>query len=237
MEHNKPSHGPTSPTNTPRREASTSDLFRAPSEESRPLAPVGGEVSGSGAGQEQRHVEAQAKQTKEELKEEGRALADQGREMAEDLAHEVRGAAEGYMSEAARQLDGIARALDAASSELRNQGQAGIAEQVDEVCDGLERLSTRMSSNDLNAVAEDARSWARDNPAGFLGGSVALGFALSRLLKASSAPSGTQEVHEPQHERGHDPGVSFDDKALRPTSGYVQSDPDVEAPTYDPQRS
>jgi hypothetical protein len=94
-------------------------------------------------------------------------------------------AAEHQVGQLTDQLRGVVRALDAASAQLRDQEQEGIAEQVDTVADGLARICERMAGGSLRDLADDASAWARENPSGFLGGSVAVGFALSRLMKAS----------------------------------------------------
>ena len=172
-----------------------------------------GETSGEGE-----HVREQGRQTKEELKQQGQDLAEEGREVARELGSQAQHAAEGFIFQAVEQIGGIADALEVAARELRNNEQDPIADQAEAVAQGLDRLSQRLANNDLDTLADDARNWARDNPAAFLGGSVAVGFALSRLFKASGRGE-SQGQAESQSTRDalpeEDPLVVTDD-SLRP---------------------
>jgi hypothetical protein len=86
--------------------------------------------------------------------------------------------------ETARQrLDGVARALRNASSSLE---QDPMSATVRRVAERLEGVSRTLGERDLSGVLHDAEEYARREPAVFVGGAFALGFALSRFLKASS---------------------------------------------------
>ncbi len=118
-----------------------------------------------------------------------RDVVEEGKEVVHEMSDQMKDIAENQMHELTQQLRGIVSALDAASMQLEEQEQRNLSEQVDTIADALDRFCERLSSGSLKGVAEDARGWATENPTGFFGGSVALGFALSRLLKASSGES------------------------------------------------
>jgi hypothetical protein len=103
----------------------------------------------------------------------------------EDVGEHARSAAQGFVDQAAIQLAAIANAVEAAADELRNQQQEGLARKVDQLASGLDRFAHRLGRDDLQSVMDDARDWARDNPAGFLSGSVLAGLAASRMFKTS----------------------------------------------------
>lgn len=113
-------------------------------------------------------------------------VSEEAEDLARDIAETGREAAESYMHIAARRLAGLARAVDAAASELREQHQEEFADRAHEIASGLDRFSTQLDRNDFDSVMTDAKEWARDNPTAFLGGSVAVGLAVSRFLSASS---------------------------------------------------
>jgi ElaB/YqjD/DUF883 family membrane-anchored ribosome-binding protein len=139
-----------------------------------------------------------------------RGIAERGEEVAHDVADEMREVADEQVGELTDQLRGIVRALDAASGQLHEQAQDSVAEQVDAVADGLARICDRMASGSLRDLADDASAWARENPMGFLGGSVAVGFALSRLIKASRTGEESTSDDEtfPTREEGVEHGPS-----------------------------
>ncbi len=85
---------------------------------------------------------------------------------------------------AADQIDQVAQALTRAGEEL-NQSQPTLANYASQVASTVHNLSTRLRDGNMEELLSDTRELARRNPGMFLIGGVALGFALSRFLKAS----------------------------------------------------
>lgn len=85
---------------------------------------------------------------------------------------------------AADQIDEVARALNRAGEQL-NESQPTIANYTGQMASSVSRLATRLRDGSIDDLVGDTRELARRNPGMFLAGGVALGFALSRFLKAS----------------------------------------------------
>lgn len=86
---------------------------------------------------------------------------------------------------AADQIDQVARALSRAGQEL-NQNQPTLANYASQFSSNVSALAARLRDGNLDELISDTRELARRNPGLFLAGGVALGFALSRFLKASA---------------------------------------------------
>ena len=65
-----------------------------------------------------------------------------------------------------------------------------MARMAEHAADGLERLSGKLGSKDLNGLVRDVESFARSQPAVILGMAVAAGFLAARFLKSSRRYSG-----------------------------------------------
>lgn len=70
--------------------------------------------------------------------------------------------------------------------ELRNQGKDAPARIADEVADRVERVGEYLQRTDGETLLGDAEDLARRNPWPVALGGLAVGFAASRLLRASS---------------------------------------------------
>ena len=112
---------------------------------------------------------AQAEQTAREVQRETQQRADEGKDRmakgAEDLSSAGRRAAE----------------------DLEARGQQDLAEGLRVAAQKLSGLADGLHRRSANELLHDAEDLARRNPTLFIGGSIALGFALSRLFKASEA--------------------------------------------------
>jgi hypothetical protein len=95
---------------------------------------------------------------------------------------------------AAEQIEGVAQALDSARARL-DESQPNLAAYAGQIATGVSNLATRLRDGSVEELLDDTRRLARRNPALFLAGGVALGFALSRFVK-SSAESSAQSAGE-----------------------------------------
>lgn len=82
----------------------------------------------------------------------------------------------------------IAGALHKAADELGGKDRRAVADLAERTAEGLERLSSTLRTKDLDVMVRDAESFARRQPALFLGAAVAAGFLAGRFLKSSSVP-------------------------------------------------
>ena len=119
---------------------------------------------------------------KERAKEEAVKLRGQATDRA-------RSAAEQGKSRATETIDGFARAVHEAAGNLEQQVNPQIAQYAHRAADALDSLSDSLRNKSVDELLDDARDFARRSPAVAIGAAVAVGFALSRFLKATSSPS------------------------------------------------
>jgi hypothetical protein len=113
---------------------------------------------------------------------------------------------------AAESLSGVAEALRQTGNQLRASDQTGAIGLLDEAASQVERLSGYLQHNDLNRLVRDAESFARRQPALFLGGAFLIGLVGARFLK-SSRPAEYDDF-------GYDPSTGY----TRPYAGQYSGD-------------
>ena len=142
---------------------------------------------------------AAAKQTDQQ------GVVDQVKETGRDIAARSLGAIEdrtqsatsGYKSDISTGLHTLADGLRQTSSTFQNAAEdkplssAG-ARYIEDLANKIENVSNYFESKDPADVVKDVKNFARKNPAIFVGGAFALGFALSRLVRSASNTSAPQ---------------------------------------------
>src|SRR3954462_12778479 len=136
----------------------------------------------------------------------GRDMTDQGATaQAKDKAQEVAGQAQEKAQQAAgqaknqlssqiddrstkagQQVSGHASDLRSVGDSLREQGKAQPAKLADQAADRLERAGRRLATSGGARFIQTVEDFARRNPWAVMAGGLAIGFAASRMLKASS---------------------------------------------------
>jgi hypothetical protein len=127
----------------------------------------------------------------------GGQAQDKAREVAgqaQDKARQAAGQARGRMSEevdrrstqAGEQVGSAAGDVRSVAGELRKQGKDAPARYAEQAADRAERLGGYLQESDGDRILRDVEDFARRNPWAVAAGGLALGFAASRLLKASS---------------------------------------------------
>lgn len=156
-----------------------------------------------------------------------------------DLATEAKQQARGMIDEKkgvlADQLSGVARAFRNVSGDL--QGEASpIARYVDDLAASVDRVAQNIKERDLQGVASDVQSFARRQPALFIGGCVAVGFALSRFLKASEKKQAFEVEADPDWRAGPDETASYEGElGIQSLSHESWDEPLVEPSTEVPR--
>jgi hypothetical protein len=90
-------------------------------------------------------------------------------------------------TEVGEQTTSVADAMRQASRQLREQGKDSAAGPMDQVADRVESAGRWLRDSDGDRILRDAEDFGRRNPLAVVAGGLAVGFALSRLLKASSS--------------------------------------------------
>lgn len=118
------------------------------------------------------------------------------------------------MSQLANQKDqvagkvgSVAHALREMGKQLKQSNDAPIAEYVDRVADSVEQFSNHLRQRRVDELIEETESFARRQPALFLGGAFFLGLVAARFLK-SSRPEPSQVSIDYGSPTGSPRGVS-----------------------------
>lgn len=112
----------------------------------------------------------------------GAALSDAKQQGAEQYEH--------LRDLATDQIDSLVDSAQSAASALEGKDTLGLSQYLGQLASGLGTFADQVRDKSAEELLHKGAQLARDNPAVFLAGSVAIGFALSRFLRASaSAPS------------------------------------------------
>ena len=178
--------------------------------------------------------QSQVGQAKEQAKQQTQQVAQQARQQASDLAsrggEQVKGQLANQKHNAAQRMTPVQAALRETGQQLRNQGQGPVAEYADKAADQIERFAGYLRENDVDTLLNDARGFARRNPAVYLGSAAALGFLATRFLKSSSeeAYSTDYDYYRPTPTATSSARVTYGTE--EPTTALPPSDLDVGPP-------
>jgi hypothetical protein len=115
------------------------------------------------------------------------------KEIANEAAGQAKEVAENQISvrkdKALDTLGNVARALRETSGRLGSEKETAATDYVMRAADGVDRVAQYLRSRDLSRVVEDVESFARREPAIFLGGAFVAGLIGSRFLKSSRTPA------------------------------------------------
>ncbi len=193
-----------SATGAPTNASSTSgSSANTPSTNTSSVAGAAGTTAGgtttSGASTSSREeIRQEVRQTGETVKEEARraanALKDEARQTMRDVASRQKEAAAGEMS-------GLSRALQKAADELEGQTHLPVDRYVRRAAQSLDDLSESLRRRDVDSVVNRMEQFAREQPALVIGGAVAIGFLLARMLRgpAEASSSDTSYPNDVYH--------------------------------------
>jgi hypothetical protein len=127
----------------------------------------------------------------EQVKDKAQEVAGQAQEKAQEAAGQardrVREQVDSRSTQAGEQVSGHAKDLRSVGDALREQGNEQPAKLADQAAGHVERVGSWLTDSDADRILGDVEDFARKNPWAVVAGGVALGFAASRMLKASSA--------------------------------------------------
>jgi hypothetical protein len=106
---------------------------------------------------------------------------------AHDAASAAKQQAESVYRDASSAAAETSAAIDEAAAALEGSGHETLSQAAAALSERLRSFSGYLEDRKLEELIGDARQLAQRNPGLFIGGGVALGFALSRFLKASAA--------------------------------------------------
>jgi hypothetical protein len=115
---------------------------------------------------------------------------EQVQEKAQEMTGQARDRARGMVDERStqfgEQIGQQAGDVRAIAEQLREQGKEGPAKMAEQAADRAERVGSYLRDSDGQSILDDVERMARNNPWAVVVGGIAVGFAASRFLKASS---------------------------------------------------
>jgi hypothetical protein len=125
-------------------------------------------------------------QAREKAQEVGTQAKEKAQEAGAQARSRVRDEVDRRSTEAGRQAGSTAQALRDASTRLREEGNEPVARGIEQVADRVDRAGGWLRDSDGESILRDVEDFGRRNSLAVVAGGLAIGFAASRLLKASS---------------------------------------------------
>jgi hypothetical protein len=125
-------------------------------------------------------VQDKAQQAAGQAKEQAQQVAGQGKDRAKTLVDE-------RSTQAGEQVSTQASDIRTVGQKLREEGKEGPAKIADQAADRAERLGGYLKDSNADRILQDLEELGRKQPLAVMFGGLALGFAASRFLKASSS--------------------------------------------------
>jgi hypothetical protein len=127
-----------------------------------------------------------ADQARDKAQEVGQQAKEKAQEAGSQARDRVRDEVDRRSTMAGEQAGSAAQALRQASDKLRQDGNEPVAKGMERVAERVEGAGAWMRDSDGDAILREVEDFGRRNPLAIVAGGIALGFAASRLLKASS---------------------------------------------------
>jgi ElaB/YqjD/DUF883 family membrane-anchored ribosome-binding protein len=170
-------------------------------------------------------AQSQASSPMEGAKEQVQEQAQQAQQSARSR---VREQVDQRSTQAGEQLRSSAQALRETSERLREQGQDGPARAAQRLAHHAERVGGYLKESDADRLLGDAEDFGRRRPLAVAGIGLFVGFAASRLLKASSRERYEQQrgrVQQPRAVTSGATGMTETGMATVPTQAEPPSVP------------
>jgi hypothetical protein len=123
---------------------------------------------------------------KQQVQDKAETAQEKVKEGAQQAQSRAREQIDQRSTQAGEQVSATAQALRSTGEQLREQGQEPQAKAAERVAHHAERLGGYLSDSDADRLLRDAEDFGRRQPLAVMAAGVAIGFAASRFLKASS---------------------------------------------------
>lgn len=159
-------------------------------------------------------------ETTDRLKEE---LGNRARAASREFADRGKAEAEALSSKAADALEDAEAIADIEAEELERRGWTDLSAYVREMADGIGSLSENLRHRSVDELVRDASKLAARNTGLFVLGSIAIGFGLSRFVKAAPSASASASARDSDAQHSYaDPDTWSE--AGGETSSYAPGD-------------
>ena len=150
-------------------------------------------------------------EAQQQAKDQAQQVAGQVQEKAQDATQQARGKLREQVDQrsttAGEQVSTQADDIRTVGQQLREQGKDQPAKLAEQAADRAEKLGGYLKDSDADRILGDIEDFGRRQPLAVAAAGLALGFAASRFLKASS----TERYHTTQRSSGYpvDTGASY----------------------------
>jgi hypothetical protein len=131
-------------------------------------------------------ADSAADQARAKTQEVGAQAKEKAQEAGQQARGRVRDEVDRRSTQAGDQAGSTAQALRQASQKLRDDGNEPVAKGMEQVAQRVESAGSWLRESDGDRILREVEDFGRRNPLAVVAGGLALGFAASRLLKASS---------------------------------------------------
>jgi hypothetical protein len=160
-----------------------------------------------------------------EARERATEMADQVQELAGETmdraGRQVGSGLAGQKNQAAGGVESVAQAIRQTGHQLREQDQEMVAEYADRAAGEIERFSRHLRETDVSELVGEVESFARRQPALFLGGALLLGFMGARFLKSTSQHAGPDYTQDRYWRYGVEGEEGYRDPAVFRPRGSI----------------
>lgn len=125
------------------------------------------------------------------------------KDVAEQVKSQGKSQLEGYRETAADGIERVAQSAKAAAHGLEGDDRLGLSGYVSDMAENMVHFSESLRGKSVDELFQDVNRLARNNPALFITGSIALGFGLTRFARASSKRAAQHDYDR------HDSSSSF----------------------------
>jgi ElaB/YqjD/DUF883 family membrane-anchored ribosome-binding protein len=154
------------PTDEPRASSQTSPAFITPTSVAEPQATFG--------------------ELKDKVADDISAAKDTIKTGADSAVEKVKDVVAEQATFAARQVGGVATALQKVGAELEGSDQAGVGRYAMQIGQSVQGFAKQMEGKDIGEIANMAEEFGRKQPLAFLGIAALAGLTASRFLTASA---------------------------------------------------
>lgn len=128
-----------------------------------------------------------AEQAQEKLKDATAQAGEQAQNAAQQARDRAREQVDQRSTEAGQRLKDTAGDARSMADHLRSEGKDGPAKAVEQAAEKVESLGGYLHGADTDKLLRDVEDYGRKNPWAVIAGGIAVGFAASRVLSASSS--------------------------------------------------
>lgn len=129
---------------------------------------------------------ATADRAKEQVQQQAQVAQEKVQETADTVRSRVREQVDQRSTQAGGQVRSTAQALRSTAERLREDGQDQPARAAERAADQAEKVGGWLERSDADRILHDVEDFGRRQPLALAAVGLALGFAASRFLKASS---------------------------------------------------